>query len=162
MQSNTINTIYLPTSPSGKIYIGQTTNLKRRLRAHKNSPKRKDVGCPALTPAIKKYGWESFTIDILFEGTDNLLPLDYSEKYFINLYKSNQPHRGYNLTTGGQLSEGYSAKKVYQYDRQGNYIACYSSLDKAGKAINRRAETVSRAAKGIISTAGVIFLALPH
>jgi group I intron endonuclease len=61
---------------NGKVYIGKTINFSRRLRDHKNS-KRKD----RLQNAIRKHGWDSFSIEILeivenfdkLEDNDHLL-----------------------------------------------------------------------------------------
>ena len=59
-------TVYMITSPSGKRYIGET---KRRLR--QRLQRNRDVKrshCKALVDAIKKYGWESMIVSVLWEG----------------------------------------------------------------------------------------------
>jgi len=85
--------IYIHTDPSGKSYIGQTNNFARRNTQHKHKKGR------ALSSAIKKYGWDAFTHEILVDG----LTLDEAndrESYFIELHGTLAPN-GYNLMTGG-------------------------------------------------------------
>jgi len=81
-------------SPSGKAYIGQTINLKRRLRQHFNS---NSSGCPYIRNAIKKYG-SQVRVEIILEIDNNLL--DMYETAFISAYRTLYPY-GYNLKTGG-------------------------------------------------------------
>ena len=54
------NCIYMLISPSKKVYVGQTNNIKRRFREHK----RAGGGCRAIHNAIGKYGWENFRVTI--------------------------------------------------------------------------------------------------
>ena len=86
--------IYKFTSPSGKSYIGQTCDLKRRFASHQ-----KTTGCAAFSNAIKKHGFENFSLEIL--RCD--LTLDESNylenKYIIDM--GTLSPSGYNLTTGG-------------------------------------------------------------
>ena len=60
-----IGTIYKLTSPSGKIYIGQTTNLKDRKRCLYNT--NKYYSGHRLDNAIKKYGIENFDFQVIAE-----------------------------------------------------------------------------------------------
>lgn len=88
--------IYKLNYPNGKIYVGQTVDLIRRMWEHNNPIK-------AVTPAdlaIKKYG--VFTeVEILEEITDISL-LNERECYWIKFYNSNNKKIGYNLTAGGK------------------------------------------------------------
>ena len=54
--------VYKHTSPSGKSYIGQTSNYDRRCKEHRGSKGK------AFGTAIKKYGWDSFTHHVLVAG----------------------------------------------------------------------------------------------
>jgi group I intron endonuclease len=96
--------IYKLTSPSGKVYIGQSVNLKSRM-AHYKSNKSKSI--TAIKSAILKYGWDNFKVDILWSSEDNTnikFILNQLEKDFINLYDCLSPN-GYNLRDGG--TDGY-------------------------------------------------------
>jgi hypothetical protein len=83
---------------NGKIYIGQDT---------KDDPTYFGSG-NLITRAIKKYGKENFTKDILCECA-TIEELNEKEIYFIALYKSQNRGVGYNLTAGGFGSLGYDA-----------------------------------------------------
>jgi len=97
--------IYKITSPSGKIYIGQTKNPGKRNRNYKgfNSPSSKIVNQVKLYNSLRKYGWEKHTFEVIDEcqfcGINNWL-LDKLEIYWINEYDSFR--NGLNMTSGGQ------------------------------------------------------------
>ncbi len=84
--------IYKHTSPTGKCYMGQTVNIKNRW---KPSAYRQ---CKKFYNAIKKYGWENFTHEIIYTCST---PQEANEKeaYYIEKYDS--VNNGYNLLVGG-------------------------------------------------------------
>lgn len=91
--TNTIN---------GKIYIGQSIYLKKRLKRHLTYKSHKDN--LALYKAFDKYGVDKFTIEILetidTEKCDNIKSeLDKLEIFYIKKYGSY--NSGYNQTLGG-------------------------------------------------------------
>ena len=79
---------------NGHIYIGQSVNPQERWHDHIAGYSTNEVSL--IHKAIKKYGEENFTFEILgwFE--------DYNEKerYYIDLYKCKAPY-GYNIQDGG-------------------------------------------------------------
>lgn len=90
-----------------KIYIGQSVDIKARITRHKNFFHPEDYSYNSIKlelnmpihKAMKKYGEECFTFDIL-----ELCPrekLDEKEQYWIAYYKSNNRQLGYNVTPGG-------------------------------------------------------------
>lgn len=89
-----------------KLYIGRTSGtLRYRYRKHLYDIKKRNT-CPLLYNAIRKYGINNFkweTIDIAY----NIDDLNNKEKYYIKLYNSNNKDNGYNLTEGGESSDGY-------------------------------------------------------
>lgn len=96
MQENNY-VVYKHTSPSNKVYIGITCQEpEKRWNNGKGYPHNKH-----FTIAIKKYGWENFTHEILFT---NLTKEEACQKEIelIAYYKSNQFKFGYNQTTGGE------------------------------------------------------------
>ena len=116
-----IGLIYMYTSPSGKIYIGQTINEKSRKNGHKKSidnPKCKT----RFKIALKKYGYNNFEYKILIQFKPTLKieklkrVLNKLEKRYIEILKSNHPEIGYNLTTGGDsfLHSEESKEKMRQ------------------------------------------------
>ena len=90
--------IYCLTSPSGKTYIGQTKrSIEKRLREHSKL----STGCVALNNTIRKYGFNTFKVEILL--TANNEHLDMYEMNMINIYDSVYPN-GYNIRTGGAIN----------------------------------------------------------
>lgn len=79
--------VYKYTSPSKKIYIGQTYRTLDQ-RAGKNGINYKQ--CPKFYNAILKYGFENFKREILKDNL-NLKQANYYQQYYIKVFKSNQP-----------------------------------------------------------------------
>jgi group I intron endonuclease len=90
--------IYKATSPTGKVYIGQTVQpLERRKRVHLCHSKISDT---YFQRAIRKYGFDIFIWDEI-DTAENAEELNAKEIYWISFYKSNNPNYGYNNQEGG-------------------------------------------------------------
>lgn len=87
--------IYKITSPSNKIYIGQTKNMYKRMQKYKY----KCFDQPRIYNSLKKYGWENHIFDII--EICNKSELNEREKYYIHLYDTFNTDHGMNLTDGG-------------------------------------------------------------
>lgn len=83
------------------IYIGKTTNMKRRYKEYKYGSrkinKRRNY---KIMQEINKYGFENFTFTILEEIFNNSL-LNEREEFWINELNSRDSNIGYNSKTGG-------------------------------------------------------------
>jgi len=90
--------IYKITSPSGKVYVGQTVrSFEKRMQEHK----RESSGCTLIKRAINKYGDE-----MKYEIIEEDVPqehLDEREMFWISHFNSLAPN-GYNCNTGGQFN----------------------------------------------------------
>lgn len=73
--------IYKIVSPSGKIYIGQTTNLEARFKTYERLACKGQI---KLYNSLKKYGWDNHTKEII-EACNNELLLE-RETYWKNFY----------------------------------------------------------------------------
>lgn len=121
--------IYKYTSPSGKIYIGQTTLSIKERAGYGNGLGYKT--CTIFYQAIQKYGIQNFQVEILGEFPKE--ELNDKETYFIHFYNSLMPN-GYNMidgATGGQLGAEANKKRVKKYDLNGNLVKIYNSVQEA-------------------------------
>ena len=85
---------------NNKCYIGQTVGtLNTRKREHFYDSSRDNL---YFHNALKKYGKENFTWEILRE-CESILELNRMEVFYIWLLKTKKPN-GYNLTDGGKNS----------------------------------------------------------
>lgn len=75
--------IYKITSPSNKVYIGQTTNYAKRYSAYKNH---RCKGQPKLYNSLNKYGFENHKIELILECLES--ELNYYERYYQEYYNS--------------------------------------------------------------------------
>lgn len=93
-----IKAIYKITNKiNNKCYIGQSVNPHRRFTSHKSRARNMEFSeSQILYNAIRKYGEENFSIEIL-EWTE-----DYNNKEieYIKKYNSTSPN-GYNISSGG-------------------------------------------------------------
>lgn len=85
---------------NNKVYIGKAINIRDRINNHKNV-KRKSKGMFYFQYALLKYGWESFSVDILeiVENFDKLRDnesLLKREAHYIELFDSTNTEKGYN------------------------------------------------------------------
>ena len=90
--------VYKYTSPSNKIYIGQTNrSLAKRANHGKGY-----IHSSYFYAAIQKYGFDNFQCEIL---KDNLTldEANYWETYYIQLYNTTNRQYGYNISFGGKL-----------------------------------------------------------
>jgi group I intron endonuclease len=104
MKDNSRNYIvYEHISPSGKVYVGQTYNLKIRWQAngrmYLNKTKKGKYAQPYFAHALLKYGWDAFEHRIILEGVSKN-EANYAEKYLIKWYKLHK--MSYNMTDGGE------------------------------------------------------------
>lgn len=93
--------VYIHTAPDGRVYVGITSQKPEARWQGGNGYKNNSY----FTRAIKKYGWENFKHEILFEG----LTVDEAKTKEIDLiaeYKSNVRKYGFNISSGGESKKG--------------------------------------------------------
>ena len=180
---NTPGIYYIKNTKNGKGYVGQSQNIRIRVRRHINLFKRKVYDAP-LYKAFDKYGLDVFEVEVLLSITDLVdkfeikNKLDEAEIYYIdklNTYTYN--HKGYNQTIGGDA--GITGYKYTDEQRQhisenskrqaadGRYtIYCYDIINKQYitepnlSALSKRLNTyIDRAAIGRITCKNQYILA---
>lgn len=159
--------IYKYTSPSRKVYIGQTISEKTRRNTFLN------IKClyagGKIDKARQKYGPENFKYEILDTITDLdkkqlLKQLNKLETYYISKYDSFR--NGYNSTPGGQFIYVYTngdkekiskskSKPVIQYDLYGNYVKIWDSSMQASKELNINAQCIRNCCNEIQAHANI-------
>lgn len=131
-----VGIIYKYTSPIGKVYIGQTTEEKRRKKTFLNV--NKSYGGAKIDCARKKYGPENFSYEILeklhFKNSkDARDKLDELEEFYIRYYDSFR--NGYNMTYGGYTNRGFrfseQQKIAMSQSRTGKTLRPRSEEEKA-------------------------------
>lgn len=91
--------VYKHTSPSGKVYIGITSQkIEYRWNSGKGYTKN-----PYFSKAINKYGWDNISHEILFDGLTEQ-DAKRKEAELIKEYKSNNINYGYNIMSVGELA----------------------------------------------------------
>ena len=108
MENNTCGIYKIENKVNGKIYIGQSVNIPRRWRQHRNTAidsNKEEYGYP-LYKAIRKYGLENFDFSVLEYCEPNIL--DEREKFYIKKFQAFT--EGYNQTAGG--TDGWHYFKI--------------------------------------------------
>lgn len=113
--------VYKHTTPNGKVYIGITCQKPKYRFANGNGYKE----CKHFFNAIQKYGWENIKHEIIETGL-TVEEASEKEKYYIRLYDSINPEKGYNLTDGGisgfnvsaqtRILKSKNSKKMWESD----------------------------------------------
>lgn len=127
--------VYCHTTPSGKKYVGITGgNPERRWRKGKGYPNNH-----IFSAAIKKYGWDNITHEILLCGL-SAAEAKQKEVELIAKYKSSDRKYGYNFTSGGDGTAGY----IFTYeDRQK-----MSQASRGRKLSDAHKKAISEALRG--------------
>lgn len=94
---------------NGKVYIGQTTNFKNRIRNHELDHRRENDrrGQTLMYSDMRKQGFETFDFKMI--ETCKVDELDEREKYYILAYNSIDEEIGYNLTAE---SKGFRDERI--------------------------------------------------
>lgn len=126
--------VYKYTSPSGGVYIGQTSkNIEERARELGKgytiiSKKDGHYLQPALAKAIIKYGFDNFKKEVLYE---NLTSQEADEKEIELIAKYRKYGECYNVADGGKAVNGVNYTKIKQYELDGTYIREWDSIEDA-------------------------------
>ena len=122
--------IYEHISPSGKVYVGQSSEVNIRWQGGGNrylsKNKKGKYVQPYFANALLKYGWENFGHKIILSGLDKS-NANYAEKYLIKWYKLKG--LSYNITDGGE--GGCGLKRTMSPEMRifmSNYMRKYSPL----------------------------------
>lgn len=118
--------IYKITNPTGKVYIGQSSNVQTRIKWYKRCAPDQ----PAIYNSIKKYGYENHQFKILVHGLSKE-SADNVEIELIKLYRRDKI--SLNIADGGSNGTTMGSKKIYQFTLQGDFIKEYESITSAAK-----------------------------
>ena len=125
---------------NGKIYIGQTKNLKNRIKMHKKNVENKVNR--KLYDSMNKHGFENFkweVIDVALSKEE----LNFKEKFYI--IKFNSFNSGYNMTIGGDGGNTFEGLSKERQIEAGNKIR---KALKGKKKPDGFAEKLSKIHKG--------------
>jgi len=116
--------IYKITSPSGRIYVGQTIDFKKRYASHKHFLKKGDRQ-HILYNSFKKYGFENHKFEIIEEVPDE--KLNEREIFWIKELKTcvHDNKEGMNMTFGGESGGG---PWMYDIERRKRQAKKFSGL----------------------------------
>lgn len=89
-----------------KIYIGITSDPKRRKAKHFSQPKQENF--TVIRAAMDKHGRDNFEFEIICIGEKDYI-LDLEVKA-IELYKARDKKFGYNIKPGGEVGRGYAVR----------------------------------------------------
>ena len=121
---------------NGHIYIGQSIVIERRLQEHLYKPfyEKCDQYNTPLYRAIRKYGKEAFSFEIIEECSKDLL--NEREIYWIDYYRSyiGDGQGGYNLTRGGDGNVSIIHERILDLWDEGKNIGNIAERLEISKA----------------------------
>lgn len=149
---------------NGKVYIGQTAKkrgfldrypnkgngIERVYGYHKNSKNRNDGYNVHLFRAIEKYGFDSFSVDEIFDIAFDENELNEKEMFYIDYFDSF--NNGYNSTLGGSGCKGIPAlsgkecpvsRSVCQISTDGKLIKIWDCISDVEKELNIDSSKIS-------------------
>jgi group I intron endonuclease len=131
---------------NGKVYIGFDSNWPNRKRIHKCNYLKINY---KFYNALKKYGWDNFEWDVIYQSRDRDYTLNIMERHFIEYYDSFK--NGYNSTLGGQGVFGVSRKQSEEEKNKRKIIMkgnSYGSLSKGRILTEEQKQKLSLLKKG--------------
>ena len=141
--------IYKITSPSGRIYVGQSCNIKGRFRQYERLTNCKEQ--PFLYNSLIKYGYHnhiSETIEV-FEAY-NQAELDKREIFYIKLFNCFNSKKGLNLKDGGANGKASEETKKKMSEAHKKRFQIHPSKLIGTKLTDQHKLNISIAGKGRI------------
>ncbi len=139
--------VYKHTSPSNKVYIGITMQEPEKRWANGRGYNDNIY----FSRAIKKYGWNNIKHEIIAICPEKE-KAELLEIFFINLYKSNNRHYGYNIENGGNHKGKTSdeTRKKLSISHKGQHSSPKTEFKKGQKVIitEEMKKKISSANKG--------------
>lgn len=136
--------VYKITSPSGKIYIGITSNIIKRFCFYKNHSCENQT---IIYNSIVKYGWDNHIKEILFISLTKEEAFK-KEIELIEYYKTNKT--SLNISNGGLTGHGLSidenplSKKTLQFTKEGEFIKEWDSLNSIEYSLKFSATNIGK------------------
>jgi group I intron endonuclease len=129
--------IYKITSPSGRVYIGQSVNIKNRFAYYKTLTK---TNQRKLIRSFNKYGFENHVLEVVCECS--IEELNTKERYYQELFDC--VHSGLNCEYVST-----DTKKAYRSEETRKKIGDFNRGIKRPKEI---CDKISKARKGMVFT----------
>lgn len=134
---------------TGRVYIGQSKNLRSRWYAHKSrTPQKHSV----IKKALLKYGVDSFSFDVLVYAKDRDY-LNTLEEAAIKVYDCLTPN-GFNLRKGGDVASFSDESRKRMSESRKKFMEKDGNADKYREAVCKvrpDSEAYARQAKVISS-----------
>lgn len=152
--------IYKITSKTtGKIYVGQSINIKKRFYEHTYQAfNRNELGYNSiLHQAMRKYGAEDFSFEIIEECSVD--QLDEREKYWIKELNTLSPN-GYNILAGGQIKRAEillckeCGKPIDKSSKSGLCRSCWVSSQRQRRPTKEELYSLLKENNGNFSAVG--------
>lgn len=119
---------------NGKIYIGQSVDIKSRWRGHRHYLNTNTCNNNYLQNAWNKYKKDNFKFEIMEECLKD--ELNEKEIYYINKFNSTNDKFGYNLEGGGNHKASVSKETreklsvaIYNSNNTGRPVICLNTME---------------------------------
>lgn len=144
---------------NGKLYIGITSQVPER---RWNSGRGYNEN-PHFRSAIEKYGWDGFDHIVIADGLSEEQAKK-AEKFYISMFNTNNNKNGYNMTTGGDGTNGYypseeTRHKLSELRRREN-LSDETRRKRSESLRNRRLSDEHKAKIGAGNSKAIIMMSL--
>ena len=112
-RGNMVGIYKITDKTNGKVYIGSSCNIEKRIQLHRSSLKRNIGDCVLLQDAYNDHpNIENFDFVVIEEMPNNTTKSDLydREDYWMSVYNSRNPLIGYNLSKARQSGEHHSSQ----------------------------------------------------
>lgn len=131
--------IYKITSPSNRVYIGQSKNIESRKLNYTWTGKQ-TARQPLLNKSLVKYGFINHKFEIIEKGLSKE-EANTKEIFYIKIFKDLK--LSLNCTDGGNNTSNIIKTSVVKFDLNGNYIQEFPSIIDAANSLNIAHQKIS-------------------
>lgn len=141
---------------NNKVYIGQTTNLKNRIKHHFNELQKCKHSNPFLQKDYNNYKKSSFKVTILEKNVSQELKLQ-KETYWINYYGGTDSKNVYNVKGNGKNSDNkkYAKRKVKAFHNKFDNFKNHKHTEESKLKISNSLKQSYKEGKHILAGAVV-------
>lgn len=125
---------------TGQNYIGVTKNFYNRMKGHKAEALQRNSHY-LIHQAIREYGWDNFTKEVIFECEDKVRTYKKLEPTFVEIHSAFYKDGGYNSTRGGAGTKEVKRKPLTKEQKQ--------KISQATKEAMARPEIKEKVSNGL-------------
>jgi group I intron endonuclease len=128
--------IYKITSPTGRVYIGQSINPLGRMKSYRKCDRKQRL----LYYSIQKHGYENHKFEVVIE---NLTKIEADDEEIVQIRIYKELKKSLNISEGGTLVGKLRQKAIIQFSLEGELIKEHNGAREAGRTVGKSGRSIA-------------------